>query len=79
MKDLDLIKEEIFQDWWGKGGQDIATKMYKEQVELNLSTNLNELVKEYYGENSISDETAETNVFWYEIEKLARENKIHLD
>jgi len=35
-------------------------------------------MKEYYGEGSIGDETAENNVFWYELERLAKENNLHL-
>ena len=73
-----MTNEDRFQNWWGKGGQDIATKLYSEQAENNIYVNLNERVKEYYGEGAIGDEAAENNVFWYELERLAKENKLHL-
>jgi hypothetical protein len=73
-------KEINFEDWWfNNKGQDKATKRFSEQAENNIALNLNERVKELYGENSIGDESAENNVFWYEVERLAKENSMHLE
>jgi len=74
-----MKNENRFQEWWlNEGGQDIATKIFSEQAEKNISQNLNERVKEFYGEESIGNESAENNVFWYEVESLAKENNLHL-
>lgn len=70
--------DDRFDEWWVNGGQDIATREFEKQAEENIKDDLDKRVKEFYGENSIGDETAENNVFWYEVERLAKVNKLHL-
>jgi len=73
------MNDADFDTWWFGGGQDIATKVYGEQAEKNIANNIDERVSSLYEKTSIGDEASENNVFWNEVERLAKANGLHLN
>ena len=70
-----------FEKWWMNGGQEIATGIYSEQAETNILPKLAELPPYVPERNTAYDNNLEAeanNIFWDELERLARENDLHL-
>ncbi len=67
-------KEDQFQDWWfNQNGFWIAEKIYGEQAEKNALKIESVAPKEELNEDGFI-----TNLYTDELEKLAKENKLHL-
>jgi len=75
-----MKKTSDFDAWWCNGGQGIAERKYTEELEKKFTDKkfLNEKVKEFYGESLVDNKDAENNTFWYVMEQMARDSKLHL-
>ena len=73
---------KIFDDWWCKeGGQDIATRVFSEQAEKNIAPELAKLRNFNPEDNTFESnqlEVISNNMFWDEVDRLARENNLHI-
>ena len=67
-------EEEAFQDWYfNQGGFKIAESVYSKQAEKNALKIESVAPKEVLNEDGFI-----TNLYTDELEKLAKENKLHL-
>lgn len=71
-----------FEDWWINGGQDKASKIYSEQAEQNIAPQL-ALMPSFVAEDNTYKsnrlESESNRLFWDEVERLAKENKMHIN
>ena len=71
-----------FEFWWiNQNGQARAGSVYGEQAEVNIAPKLAELPPFTPEDNTVESNNLETlsnNIFWDEVERLARENNLHL-
>jgi streptomycin 6-kinase len=75
-----ITEQEVFDNWFMQGGQEIATRIYGEQAEKNIAPRLAELPKFTPEDNTFESNNLEgisNNIFWNEVERLAQENKLH--
>jgi len=78
-----MNKQEIFDKWWvNQNGQNIATRIYGEQAEKNILPKLAELPTFTPEDNTYESNNLEAisnNIFWDEVQRLAKENNLHLN
>lgn len=76
-----ITEQEVFDKWFMQGGQEIATRLFGEQAEINIKPKLSELPKFVPEDNTYESnhlEGVSNGIFWDEVERLAYENKLHL-
>ena len=69
------MAQKSFEDWWSNGGQIIAEKKFSKQAEENIKDKLNAMSAFVPEENSYESNRLEVeanNLFWDELERLAR-------
>jgi hypothetical protein len=82
--DMDMgsdMDDTEFMDWWMNGGQDIADTIYGEEAKQNVQAELDALGSFDSEANMADDNNTEieyNNIISNEIERLARENNLHL-
>lgn len=69
------MTQTSFEDWWFNGGQSIAEIKFSKQAEENIKDKLNAMPTFVPEENSYESNQLEVeanNLFWDELERLAR-------
>lgn len=78
-----MNKQEIFDNWWvNQNGQNIATRIYGDEAEQNILPKLQKLPTFTPEDNTYESNTLEAisnNIFWDEVQRLAKENNLHLN